>query len=360
MKKTLKEIADLVGAELKGDPAIVITGIAGIREAKDGDLTFIRNSKYLQFINETKASAVITSQEIKGSRKPLVITDNPSLAFAKVVSLFSPQRNTIKKGVHPSAIIADNVKLGQDISIGPYVVIEDGAEIGDRCIIYPGTYIGYEAILGEDCIIYANISIRENTVIGKRVIIHSGTVVGSDGFGYDTIKGVHYKIPQVGRVIIEDDVEIGANVTIDRARFDKTIIGKGTKIDNLVQIAHNVITGENCIIVAQVGISGSTSLGKNVVLAGQAGLAGHLKIGDNVIVGGQAGVITSIPANTFVSGYPAKPHRQAAKINGCIQRLPQLNETVKELKRRLDKIESERKHRHGKSKNDKKRSRSKR
>ncbi len=363
MKKTLKEIADLVGASVTGDPDILITGIAGVKEAKEGDITFIRDSKYLQHINKTKASAVIAPQAIKDSPKPLVISDNPSLAFAKVVSLFYPTQDIVNKGIHPSVISGNNVKLGKDISIAAYVVIEDGAEIGDRCIIYPGTYIGRETIIGEDCLIYPNVSIREKTVIAKRVIIHSGSVIGSDGFGYDTVKGKHHKIPQVGSVVLEDDVEIGANVTIDRARFDRTIIGRGTKIDNLVQIAHNVITGESCIIVAQVGISGSTTLGKNVTLAGQAGLAGHLTIGDNVIVGGQSGVIKSIPSDTFVSGYPAKPHRQAAKINGCIQRLPQLNETVEELKRRLDKIESDkasRKRKNGKTKNSKKRSRAKR
>jgi len=360
MKKTLREIADLVGAEIIGNPNVVITGIAGIKEAKEGDITFIRNSQYLQFVNETKASAIITSQEIKDSPKPLLKTDNPSLAFAKVVSTYYPTVNIIKKGIHSSAIVGSNVKLGSDIAIGPYVVIEDNAEIGDRCIIYPHTYIGYECFFGEDCVIYTNVSIREKTKIGKRVIIHSGTVIGADGFGYDTVKGVHHKIPQLGCVVIEDDVEIGANVTIDRARFDRTIIGRGTKIDNLVQIAHNVITGENCIIVAQVGISGSTTLGKNVTLAGQAGLAGHITIGDNTIVGGQAGVIKSIPSNSFVSGYPARPHKQATKINAYVQRLPYLNEVVDELKMRLDKLEIKRKKSNGKPKDNKKRKGSKR
>ncbi|MBL7130767.1 MAG: UDP-3-O-(3-hydroxymyristoyl)glucosamine N-acyltransferase [Candidatus Omnitrophica bacterium] len=356
MEKTLREIAQLIGAEVIGDPDVVITGIAGVKEAKEGDITFISNSRYLQFINETKASAVITSQKIKNFSKPIIKTDNPSLAFAKVATSFYPVKNICNKGIHSSVITGSNVKLGKDISIGPYVVIEDGVEIGDRCIIYPGTYIGYETSIEEDCIIHSNVSIREKTSIGKRVIIHSGTVIGSDGFGYDTVKGAHYKIPQVGCVAIEDDVEIGANVTIDRARFDRTVIGRGTKIDNLVQIAHNVITGENCIIIAQVGISGSTTLGNNVTLAGQAGLVGHITIGNNVIVGGQAGVIKSIPSNTFVSGYPARPHKQAAKINAYIQRLPHLNDTVIELKTRLDKIESKRKKGYGKPKNNKKRS----
>jgi UDP-3-O-[3-hydroxymyristoyl] glucosamine N-acyltransferase len=360
MKKTVGEIAEMIGAEVIGDPNVTITGIAGIKEAKEGDITFIRDTKHLSLVDKTKASAVIASQKIDNFSKPIIKTDNPSLAFTKVASSFYSYENVRNKGVHASAVIGNNVKLGKDIYIGPYVVIEDDTTIGDRCIIYPGTYIGCGVCVGENSMIYANVSIREKTSIGKRVIIHSGTVIGSDGFGYDTVDGVHHKIPQLGYVLIEDDVEIGANVTIDRARFDKTVIGKGTKIDNLVQIAHNVITGENCIIVAQVGISGSTTLGKNVTLAGQAGLVGHITIGDNVIVGGQAGVIKSIPADSFVSGYPARPHKEATKINAYIQRLPNLNEAVADLKKRLDKIESDRKRMHVKSKNNKKRNRNKR
>jgi len=355
MNKSLREIADILGAKIIGSPDVIITGIAGIKEAKEGDITFVSNPKYLNFINETKASAVIASCELKNSSKSILKTDNPSLAFAKVVSLFNPQKKVINPGVHPSVILGKDVKLGKDVAIGPYVVLEDSVKIGDKCVIYPGVYIGYDSIIGGDCLIYPNVSIREKTSIGDRVIIHNGTVIGSDGFGYDTKDGVHHKIPQVGCVVIEDDVEIGANVTIDRARFDKTIIGKGTKIDNLVHIAHNVTTGKNCIIVAQAGISGSTTLGNNVTLAGQSGLVGHLTVGDNVIVGAQAGVTKSIPPNTFVSGYPAKPHKEATKINAYIQRLPELNETVSMLKARLDKAQ---KKTHGKSKNNKKRNRS--
>ncbi|MDD5355262.1 MAG: UDP-3-O-(3-hydroxymyristoyl)glucosamine N-acyltransferase [Candidatus Omnitrophica bacterium] len=358
MKKSVKEIAELLGAKVIGDPNVVITGVAGIEEAKEGDVVFVGNPKYLHRINESRAAAVIASQEIKGFSKPIIKTENPSLAFSKVVSLFFPPKKIMFKGIHSTVILGKDVELGQDVSIGPYVVIEDGVKICDRSIIYSGVCIGYESKIGKDCVIYPNVSLREKTIVGDRVIIHNGTVIGSDGFGYDTKDGKHHKIPQVGFVVIEDDVEIGANVTIDRARLDKTLIGKGTKIDNLVHIAHNVTTGENCIIVAQVGISGSTKIGKNVTLAGQAGIAGHIAIGDNVIVGAQAGVTKSIPANTFVSGYPAKPHKEATKINAYIQRLPQLNETVAELKARLDKIDKDKKRPHGKSKDNKKRSRS--
>lgn len=356
MKKTLKEIAEFLGAEVIGDSNTEITGISGIKEAKHGDITFVSNPKYLHFINETKASAIISSIELKDSSKPIIKTDNPSFALTKLASFFySANKGAPKKGIHSTVILGDNVKLGKDVFIGPYVVIEDDVVVGDNCVIYPHVYIGYQTIIGNECIIYANVSIREKSTVGNRVIIHNGTVIGSDGFGYDTLDDIHHKIPQLGVVVIEDDVEIGANVTIDRARLDKTIIGKGTKIDNLVHIAHNVITGENCIIVAQVGISGSTTIGKNVTLAGQAGIAGHLKIGDKVIVGGQAGVTKSIPTGTFVSGYPAQPHKQAAKINAYVQRLPSLNKTIVALKKRIEKLEHGTKRKYGKSKNHKKR-----
>jgi len=340
MRKTIAEIAKLVNGEIVGNPDVVITGICGIKEAKEGDLTFVANPKYLSLMENTQASAIITSREIKVAPKPIIRTDNPSLAFAKMVSFIFPEDSIPFKGVHKTAIIGKDVKLGKDAAIGPYVIIDDNAVIGDKTVIYGGCYIGHHSTIGSESLIYPNVSIREKITIGNRVIIHSGTVIGSDGFGFATIKGLHHKIPQIGTVIIEDDVEIGANVTIDRARFDKTIIGKGTKIDNLVQIAHNVIVGENSIIVAQAGISGSTVIGKNVMLAGQAGLVGHISIGDGAIVAAQAGVTKSIPANTKVSGYPAKPHDIAKVVNACLQRLPQLVEKVKELQKKIEELEN--------------------
>lgn len=356
MRKTLKEIADLLGGEVIGDSDTLITGISGIKEAKQGDITFISNPRYLNFITKTKASAIISSKEIKDSCKPVIKIDNPSRALSKLASIFYPAKNYPPKGVHPTAILGKYVRLGKEVSIGPYVVIEDNVVIGDACVIYCGVYIGYDSLIGDNCVFYSNVSIREKTSIGNRVILHNGTVIGCDGFGYDTVDKIHFKIPQLGYIVIEDDVEIGANVTIDRARFDKTLIGKGTKIDNLVHIAHNVTTGQNCIIVAQVGISGSTTIGNNVIIAGQAGLVGHITVGDNVIVGAQSGVIKSVPSNTFVSGYPARPHKQAKDINAHIQRLPELKKTIARLNTRIDKLESRIKSRHGKSKNNKKRS----
>ncbi len=339
MKKTLKEIARLIDGEIVGGDDIVVTGVCGIKEAREGDITFISNPKYLSFIEKTRASAIITSRDIESASKPIIRTLDPSLAFAKLVSFMVPEETKHQKGIHHTVILGKNVKLGKDAAVGPYTVIEDNVVIGDDTVLYAGCYIGHHTKIGNQVLIYPNVSIREHISIGDRVIIHSGTVIGSDGFGFATIRGLHHKIPQLGTVIIEDDVEIGSNVSIDRARFDKTLIMRGTKIDNLVQIAHNVIIGENSIIVAQAGISGSTTIGKGVTLAGQAGLVGHISVGDGAVVAAQAGVTKSVPANTTVSGYPAKPHEIAKRVNACVQNLPKLYSTIAELKKRIEELE---------------------
>lgn len=338
---TLAQIAKLIDGEVIGDSQILITGISGIKEAQKGDITFVANPKYMPLINTTRASAIITSLTIKNVDKPLIRTENPSLAFAKLVSYFAPDESVIEPGIHPTAIIGEEVKLGENVCIQPYVIISNGVSIGDNTILHAGVYIGYNSKIGSNCLIYPHVTIRERVTIGNKVIIHSGTVIGSDGFGYATVKGVHYKIPQIGTVYIEDDVEIGANVTIDRARFGKTHIKRGTKIDNLVQIAHNVEIGENSIVVAQSGISGSTVIGKGVILAGQSGVVGHINIGDNAIVAAQAGVTKSVPAGEVVSGYPAKPHKIAKRINACVQKLPNLYKCVKELQKKIKELEEE-------------------
>jgi UDP-3-O-[3-hydroxymyristoyl] glucosamine N-acyltransferase len=236
-------------------------------------------------------------------------------------------------------MLGKGVHLGEGVAIQPFVVVEDGVWIGDRTVIYAGCFIGRQCRIGNDCLIYPHVSIRERVEVGHRVIVHAGTVIGSDGFGFVTVKGAHHKIPQIGTVVIEDDVEIGANVAIDRARFGRTIVGKGTKIDNLVQIAHNVATGSNCLLVAQSGVSGSTVLGNNVVLAGQAGVVGHITIGDNVVVGAQAGVTKSVPADAAVWGLPAKPLARAKRVNASVQRLPELYKEMEFMRKRMEAVE---------------------
>ncbi len=340
MRKTLKEIAAFLDGEVVGDGSIVITGVSGIKEAQKGEITFLANPKYSPLLEKTQASAIITSREIQPTSKPIIRTENPSLAFAKVMSWAVPEEVKHPEGIHPTAILAKGVSLGRNVAIGPYVVIEDNVSLGDNSVIYSGCFIGHHTRIGSDVLVYANVSIRERITIGNRVIIHSGTVIGADGFGFATIEGAHHKIPQIGTVEIGDDVEIGANVTIDRARFDKTIIGKGTKIDNLVQIAHNVVIGENSIIVAQAGISGSTIIGKNVILAGQAGLVGHITVGDGAVVAAQGGVTKSVPAKTIVSGYPARPHQVAKRVNACVQNLPRLYKIVDKLKKKIAELEA--------------------
>lgn len=341
MQKTLRELARIVKGEIVGDPDTVITGVSGIKEARKGDITFLANRRYMPLLETTQASAVITPLDIDSAPQPIIKTQDPSFAFAQVVADMFPVQVRHPRGIHKTAVIAKSVKIGKNVAVGPYVVIEDKAEIGDNTIIYAGCFIGHDVKIGRDCLFYANVAIRERVVIGNRVSVQSGTAIGSEGFGYTNIDGEYRLIPQVGTVVIEDDVEIGANVAIDRARFDKTLIGRGTKIDNLVQIAHNVVIGQNSIIVAQAGISGSTHIGNKVTIAGQAGLVGHITIGDGAILAAQAGVTKSVPPNTIVSGYPARPHQEAKKINAYIQRLPELVEELGALKKKIEALEAQ-------------------
>ncbi len=340
MEITLSKIAELVNGEVVGDPGIVITGVAGIKEARKGEITFVANQKYASLMEDTGASAIIVSNGAENKNHALIRTDDPYFAFTKVMELWvNGNGETPPPGIHPTAIIGEGVKLGMDVSIQAYVVIAHHTQIGDRAALYPHTCVGHHSRIGDDCLIYPRVTIKEKSTIGRRCIIHSGTVIGSDGFGFAPVKGVHHKVPQIGTVIIEDDVEIGVNVSIDRATIGKTIIGSGTKIDNLVQIAHNVVIGENSIIVAQVGISGSTTIGSGVTIAGQAGVAGHLRVGDNVIASARSGITKDVPANTRVSGFPAQPHEKEMRIKAALQKLPELTKTIRELEKRIVELE---------------------
>lgn len=340
MNQTLSEIAKWIEGKVHGNASIVITGLSGIKEAQPGDLTFLANPKYFSLLETTKASAVLAAPGLTGSPIPVIEVENPSLAFAKIAAVLFKIQEDAPTGQHPTAVIGKNVKLGKDVAIGPHCIIEDGVSLGDRTVIYGLCFIGRDTKIGQDGRIYPNVTIRERIFIGDRVIVHSGTVIGSDGFGFVNVKGSNVKIPQIGTVEVGDDVEIGANVTIDRARFDKTVIGKGTKIDNLVQIAHNVRIGENCIIVSQAGISGSTILEENVTLAGQVGLVGHIRIGKNSVVAAKSGVPNSIPPDTIVWGFPAKPMNEAKRVNASVQRLPHYVGVIKDLKKRIEELES--------------------
>ncbi len=340
MKIKAGEIAKLLNAELIGDPEIEITGVNTIESAGEGELSFVSNRKYAKYISSTKASCIIVDKniEIKGCNKTFIVCDDAYLCFARLLNHFfgfKPKEPYISA----SASISEAASVDETAHIGEFVVIEKGARIGKNTTIMPFTYIGEEVSIGENCLIYPMVTIRENTVIGNRVIIHSGTVIGSDGFGYATTEnGEHIKIPQIGNVIIDDDVEIGANVTIDRAAIKSTRIGKGTKIDNLVQIAHNVEIGRNSLIVAQSGISGSTKIGNSVTLAGQTGIAGHLTIADNVIITAKSGVGSSVRKPGIYSGIPISDHKLWLRSSVLVPRLHEMYKRVKELEKTVEEL----------------------
>jgi len=342
MELTLSALCKMVGGILYGDPDTVIRGAAPFDGATLSDVTFAATPGFLKKIDQTGAGAVIVPESFESDRKNLIRVQNPQLAFAKVLTHFYPP-SASSEGIHPQAGIGEYFSCGRRVSIGSHCVIGNHVTLGDRVTLHPGVVIADQVSIGDDVIIYPNVSILERCVIGNRVIIHAGTVIGSDGFGFATDGTTYTKIPQTGFVQIDDDVEIGANNTIDRAAFGKTWIKQGVKTDNLVQIAHNVTIGENSVIVAQVGIAGSVTVGRNAVIAGQVGIAGHLTIGDRVTIGPQAGIAKSIPSGEVVSGSPEMPHRIWLRVQQIIPRLPELKKKVSELEKRLKKVESQRK-----------------
>jgi UDP-3-O-[3-hydroxymyristoyl] glucosamine N-acyltransferase len=340
--RTLSALAAELGGEVIGDGATVIGGVAGIREAMPGDITFLANSRYDAHLDETRASAVICSREPRIARVPLLVVDNPYLAFQRAVRIFRPEQHRPAPGVHPTAVVSPDAVLGRDVAIGACCVVEAGATLGDRVVLMGGAYVGHGAAIGDDSWFYPRVVLREECVVGARCIVHPGAVIGSDGFGFAFDAGRYHKVPQVGNVVIGDDVEIGANTTIDRATTHSTRIGDGTKIDNLVQIGHNVVVGRHCIIVAQVGVSGSTELEDHVTLGGQAGLVGHIKIGKGAMVGAQSGVTKSVPAETVVTGYPAMQHSLWRRLQALFHKLPDIISRSKDLEERVAELERQR------------------
>jgi UDP-3-O-[3-hydroxymyristoyl] glucosamine N-acyltransferase len=338
MKKKLKELALWVDGTVVGDGEIEISGVAAIEEAQAGEITFIANPKYLRRLRDTNASAIVVSKEVTQANKPLLCVTHPQLAFAKILILFS-EKPYQPKGIDPHAWISPTAKLGKDLTVYPFVYIGDRCSIADRVTLYPGVYVGEDSVIGEDSILYPNVSVYSGTIIGKRVILHSGGVVGGDGFAYVKEGKRNLKIPQIGIVEIEDDVETGANTTIDRAALGKTIVRRGVKIDNLVQVAHSVVIGEDSILCGQVGISGSTKIGSNVTLAGQVGVVDHVEIGDNAMVGAQAGVTHDLPGNQGYVGSPALPHREFLRATATFPKLPEMRKTLLDLEKRIEKME---------------------
>src|SRR5258706_1808775 len=342
ISRTLAELAEALGGTVVGDPRTVIRGVAGIREAGASDITFLANARYEAHLAETRAAAVICSREPRQCTIPMLQVDNPYLAFQKAVKVFRPDPYRSASGVHASAVVAPDATVGTAVSIGAHCVVERGAHLGDRVVLMPGSYVGALASVGDDSFLYPNVVIREECVLGARCILHPGVVIGGDGFGYALDDGRYQKVPQVGNVVIGDDVEIGANTTVDRATTGSTRVGDGTKIDNLVQIGHNVVIGRHCIIVAQVGISGSAELEDHVTVAGQAGLAGHLKLGKGSTVAAQSGVPRSIRPGAVVSGSPAMPHNVWGRLVALLPKVPQLFQRTRDLEQRVEILEKER------------------
>jgi UDP-3-O-[3-hydroxymyristoyl] glucosamine N-acyltransferase len=332
---TVKELAALSGGELVGDSTLKIIGAASLGEATPGEISFFTDRKYIGLLRKTRASAIFVPPDFAEPINAAQIrVSNPTKAFEQVVLKFAPKAITFAPGIHPSAVVDPSAQLGERVSIQPLAVIEPGAKIGDDTIIGAGSYVGHEAVIGSACLIYPRVTIRERSRIGSRVIIHSGAVIGADGFGFEMVDGRHHKIQQLGIVQIGDDVEIGANTTVDRARFGRTWIQEGVKIDNLVQVAHNVVIGKNSVIVAQTGISGSTRVGERVMMGGQVGIAGHLEIAGGTMIAAQSGVSKSLPGGVWF-GYPAVPIAEARKQIAWIHRLGKLFGRVKEIEKKL-------------------------
>jgi UDP-3-O-[3-hydroxymyristoyl] glucosamine N-acyltransferase len=335
MTFTLQDVAKSSGGELIGDPSSEITGAASLADAMSGEISFFGNRKYIHLLRKTRASAVFVPLDFAEPINAAQIrVSNPTKAFEQVVLRFAPKPIRFAPGLHPSAVVDPSTQLGERVAIQPHAVIESGVRIGDDTIIGAGSYIGHETVIGSACLIYPLVTVRERSRIGSRVIIHSGAVIGADGFGFEMIDGRHEKIQQLGIVQIDDDVEIGANTTVDRARFGRTWIQQGVKIDNLVQIAHNIVIGKNSVIVAQTGISGSTRVGERVTIAGQVGIIGHVEIADGTIIAAKSGVSKSLPGGVWF-GYPAVPFAEAKQQIAWIHRLGKLFARVKEIEKKL-------------------------
>jgi UDP-3-O-[3-hydroxymyristoyl] glucosamine N-acyltransferase len=341
--KTLAELAQHVGGKVIGDGEVSIRKVAPIDEAGPGEITFLANPRYQSFLAQCKASAIIVGPGVirdapRGGEQSYLETATPYIAFAKILQLFSAPAQ-FSRQISSLAQVDSTARLDEDVTVFPHVFVSGGVTIGKGSVFYPGVFLGQDCRVGDHCVLYPNVVVRERCRIGNRVILHPGGVVGSDGFGYAGHGNQRLKIPQIGIVEIEDDVEIGANTTVDRATLGRTVIGRGAKIDNLVQIAHNVIVGENSVIAAQAGIAGSTRIGKDVTLAGQVGVVNHVQIGDGAVIGPQSGVAKSVPAGAVLSsGLAAAPHHEWLKVMTLVPQLPKLWNSVRQLEKKMSAI----------------------
>jgi len=338
-EKTLAELAEYVGGEVRGDGCVIIKAAATLEEAGEGDITFLANQKYEKLLKTTKAGAIIAGKDCDIDNVPLLIAEDPYYAFTQIIILLYGHRKHKKVGVSKQSDISTTASVGKDCDIHDFVTIDDDVVIGDNCIIYPGVFVGRGTTIGNNCILYPNVTIYDNSVIGDRVIINANAIIGEDGFGFATHNTIHHKIPQVGRAIIEDDVEIGAGCGIERGTLADTIIGKGSKLGDLVAIGHGARVGPHSLLVAQVGIAGSAQLGHHCVVGGQVGIVGHIKIGDAVQIGAQAGVINDIEDGKVVFGAPAIEASQARRAYSMIKLLPDMRQQIRKLEKKLAKLE---------------------
>ncbi|MDX1386452.1 MAG: UDP-3-O-(3-hydroxymyristoyl)glucosamine N-acyltransferase [bacterium] len=338
MEISILEIAQLIDAEIEGDNRIKISGVRSLAEAGPGDLSFLSKHNHYSDLEKSRASAFIVPPDLSPNGKTFLKVQQPTLALARVLKFLFPDPIPHPRGIHPTAVIGEGVQLGEGVAIGAYAVVGDHCRIGDGTILYDGVHVGAETVIGNFGILYPKVTVREGTQIGKRVILHPGVVIGADGFGYSFTEEGYHKIPQVGRVVIEDDVEIGANSCVDRATLETTVIGRGTKIDNLVQVGHNVQIGKDCILAGQVGISGSVKIGNAVLMGGQVGVKDHVTIGHGVRFGGQAGVAGDISDKGDYLGTPARPMEEFLKEKSWVLRLPELFQELDQIKKKLNSL----------------------
>lgn len=339
MEQTVNSLAQLVHGQVIGDGNVVIEETRGLEQANKTSITFAIG-EYVEYLPQVKAGAVIVEAEVPSAPMPQIIVPNAKAAFAQILEVFHPPV-VIPRTIHETAIIGENVKIGKNVAIGAYTVVCDNAVIGDNVTIYPHVYVGHNVRIGQDTSLYTGVVIHENCSIGKRVVLRAKAVIGGEGFGFATENGKHSHIPQVGNVVLEDDVEVGSCSCIDNATMGSTLVRRGTKIDNLVHLGHNVEIGEDCFIIAQVGIAGSTKCGNHVTFAGQTGCTGHITIGDNVTFAGKTGIVGNVPSDGVYAGYPHRPHKEWLKLAAYESRLPEMAKTIKALQKEVAKLKLE-------------------